>query len=181
MDEQDEEIKKAIRTAALSGGISGGALGAIGSIPSLLKGGGWRAAALKTLLAGGVGAGLGAGTIGLGSKIMGAPDPQESSGYTRRGAVGGAVGGGIAGGALGGFLGATKTELPKVSPEVLSSAATRLRALSRGGKIGAVAGGLGLGAIAGYLGADEGTHLDFLENEMKEAKRRQMLRETYGV
>lgn len=185
--EMSDERKNRIRDLALSGGLSGGLLGAAGTVLGGFK---KPSELLKSMLIGAsAGAGLSAGSGYVGGELLGEPTPDEQGGHTLRGSLGGAVGGTLAGGALGSLAG-----LPGVAKRLKPSADSAnfiTKGLSRflgpGGlgsaKRGALIGALGLGAAGAYQGADEGMQMDFIdamrEKQRQKDKREQMIREMY--
>jgi hypothetical protein len=162
----------ATRDATLSGALSGGLLGALANIRGTTK---WtqllRPAAIGALTTGA----LAGGSTYVGDKLMGAPDEDEISPYTNRGMVGGVVGGGLVGGGLGALHGAGALSMPDAVPKLVRDALTK--AMSGRGKIlkGAALGAAGTGLAAGYLGADEGMQLDFIQNQLEAARKKQYL------
>lgn len=172
----NDQVREATLKALLSGALSGGALGAGGR----LLGG---ARKLKDLakgaaIGGGISGALAGGSTYLGSEIMGPPKEADSHAFTHRGGVGGAVGGGTLGAALGAGAAGGLIGLP--SKNVVTDYFTKLarKPNLRGVLAGAGAGALGLGALAGYMGSDEGMQVDFINQEMRRAKRRQLLQES---
>ena len=98
----EDPARSAAKAAALSGAISGGALGlgtaVLGGKRKLLE-------LLKaSLIGGGAASALAGGATYAGSKLLGAPDPDDDSAYTTRGAVGGALGAGSLGALAGASL-----------------------------------------------------------------------------
>jgi hypothetical protein len=170
-----EQIRDAALKALMSGGISGAVLGA----GSKVLGG---ARSLKDIAKGAGIAGLASGALSggaalLGSQIMGAPSDDDPHGFTHRGAVGGAVGGSLLGGGLGAAAAGGLVSLPKgKNGNLIFDYFNKLAARPNRARIlkGAALGALGLGTVAGYQGSDEGMQVDFLNEEMKRAKRRQM-------
>lgn len=175
----NQDVKNSIIKALLSGGMSGGLLGAashaIGSakptMGSLLKAG---------LIGAGVGSGISGGSTAIGSTLMGAPSDDERSGYTRRAALGGALAGGLGGATLGGLAATGHIGLPAKAPELMKeyirNIAKSPNALLKGAGVGAALGAIPLA----YYAADEGMQLDFLKNEMLEAKKRK-IRDAYDT
>jgi hypothetical protein len=146
---------------AAASGAAGGAL--YGGVGSMLLGSGPKGAirnAILAALAGGTVSGVG---VGAGAKLMGDPEEDEISPYTRRGALGGATVGGGLGALLGAALGKKYLKMPKLAA---------IGSLSP--KKAALAGGLGGAASGSYMAADEGMQLDFIQNELDahERKRR---------
>jgi hypothetical protein len=153
--------------AAISGGLSGGSLGAL-SI--LRKGTSLRSAAASAGKLGAVSAGIVGGGALIGSKIIGNPRAEESTPFTKRAAIGGAITGsaaGLAGGLLlrktrGGarlLVDASKTWRPAVAIRKAP-----------------IAGAVGIGTIGGALygggmGADEGQQVDTVINLRKDMKK----------
>jgi len=171
----DNQVRDATLKALLSGALSGGALGAGGRI---LGGARKLSDVMKgAAVGGGISGALSGGSTYLGSEIMGPPKETDPSAFTHRGGVGGAVGGGTLGAALGAGAAGGLIGLP--SKNVVTDYFTKLarKPNLKGILAGAGAGALGLGAIAGYMGSDEGMQVDFLNEEMKRAKRRKMLQE----
>lgn len=167
-----------VLNAAVSGGGTGGLMAGMGTLfskfsPEELAKASLRSRVLKAMLkgAGAYGA-LGAGATAAGVGLMGKPEADEPTGYTRRGGIGGAVAGGAVGGGLGALVGSGKMKLPSAAPEWLAHYASKLKG-GKGALIGAGIGALGLGAAASYAGSDEGMPLDFLANEMRERKKRE--------
>lgn len=188
-EQLDEEKKKRLRDLALSGGISGGVLGAAGTVI-----GGFKKPTdlLRSALIGALGgAGLAAGSGYVGGEILGEPGEEEEGAHTTRGVVGGAIGGGLAGAGLGALAG-----IPGVASKIKGALGAENfitrgigKFLGSGGastaKRAAMAGGLGLGTAGAYVGADEGMQMDFIEamryKAEQKAKREEMLRKMYGV
>ena len=171
----DKDINAATRNAVLSGGASGAAFGLGTALLARKKA---AQVAMAALAGGGAGGALAGGSTYLGSKLMGAPDTNDPSGFTKRAGLGGAVGGGGIGAILGGLIGGTSAG-QKLAPDVLMPYIKSLKG-QRGAAIGAAIGALGLGGAAGYKGADEGMQLDFIRNQINDAKRKKM-REAYGL
>lgn len=176
----DPSLRDSTLKALLSGGISGSI---VGSLPTLLSKG--RPNLKRLLQAASVGGGIGATAAGgstlAGSAILGTPDEDEPSGYTRRGALGGAAVGGTLGGALGALAGSGKVESKASYPYLVRQMMDKLGKMpkGRGALLGAL-GGAGVGALgAAASGADEGMQLDVISHEMRDAKRRKM-RDIYG-
>jgi hypothetical protein len=179
--ERDERTKEATIKALISGGLTGGGFGLAAQLAGKAKPS--RAAILKAILTGGgTAAGVAGGATYLGSKIAGPPGEDEASGYTRRGTLGGVLGGGAVGSALGAATGSGKVNVPNSAPYYLRMAAERLKSLpkGRGALLGGALGAGLAGSFAGWMGADEGMQLDVLENEMREARKRQMMEQVYG-
>lgn len=168
----DQQVRDATIKALISGALSGGALGAgarvLGGARKL------RDIAGPALGAAAASGGIAGGSTYLGSQLMGAPDPEETSGFTHRGALGGALGGGALGGVLG--AGAASGIVKPPMNNLVTDYFKRLaRKPSRAGILkGAAAGALGLGGLAGYLGSDEGMQVDFLNEEIKRRMRQRM-------
>lgn len=180
----ESRIREATLTALLGGGLTGSVMGGLGGLFDSHGGSGKalkRKAMIGALAGGAAGAGIAGGSTFLGNKILGAPEEDDPTGFTTRGAVGGAVGGGIGGAGLGALAAREKIPFPKKSPEFLRAYASKLKAmpLSKGAGIGAAVGALGLGSLASYLGADEGMQLDFINNQVKAEKMKKM-RSDYG-
>lgn len=169
-DKRRSAIADAMRTAALSG-LAGGAV--LGGAGRLIGGARKFSDVLKGMgTAGAISSGLAAGSTGLGSVLMGAPDDDDTSGFTHRGALGGAVGGSLLGAGLGALASRGHLRLP-----VRNLVTDYFKSLAKqgGGKAllhGAAAGAVGGGLAAGYQGADEGMQLDFIRTELAEQKRR---------
>lgn len=176
---EDERVKEATLKALLSGAASGGVFGAATSALSsknplkllpILK-----SAALGATTAGGIAG----GSTYLGSKLAGVPSEEETSGYTKRASLGGAVGGGAIGAVAGALASRGKLPLPKVTPRFISKYFDDLasrgakESIPRGVLIGALAGGV----PAAFYAGDEGMQIDFLNNEIKEARKKKMLQE----
>jgi hypothetical protein len=178
---KEPSLRDSTINALLSGGFSGAALG---SLPKLLSAArpNWRALLTSAGIGGGLGAAAAGGSTFVGSALMGTPNEDEPSGYTRRGAIGGAIGGGLVGGGLGAVTGAGKIPMEKSYPFLLKELAKRLGKFptSKGAAIGAGIGALGGGILAGASGADEGMQLDLITNELRDAERRKQ-REKYGI
>lgn len=172
-ERERQQLNQSTRTAALGGGASGAVMGAVTGImggkrklADILK-----AAATSGLLSGG----FAGGATYLGGKALGAPDEDDPSANTHRGALGGAIGGGLAGAGLGALISSGKMKVPKIAGLTDNLIIDKLKGLvgkAHGTKMGAgLMGALGAGGV-GYLGADEGMQLDFLANEMKKARKR---------
>lgn len=180
----DPKVRDATLTALLGGGATGAILGGTAGLFGDVRGGKnalLKAVGTKALLGALASGALAGGSAYIGNKSMGAPEDDDPTGYTTRGAVGGAIGGGIGGAGAGALAARGKLPLPKKSPEFLRAYAQKLKAmpLSKGAGIGAAIGALGLGSLAAYQGADEGMQLDFINNQMAAEKRKKM-REEYG-
>jgi hypothetical protein len=163
--------------AAVSGAVSGGALGLV----PLLK----RGTRVLPTLRGAAGlAAASAGIVGggalLGSKIIGKPREEEGSAFTKRAAIGGAaVGAGLG---LAGALALRKTRmgarwLIQQSARNSEHPASRvLYALRKGRGYGGLASAAGIGAVGGGLyggatGADEGQQVDSIRSLRKDLRR----------
>jgi hypothetical protein len=194
LEDDEQKTRKAARNAALSGLVGGGVMAGAGKA---LSGERNLATILRRAAIGGGGAGAlaGLGTY-AGSKILGAPGEDEPSGYTRRGALGGSVGGGLLGGGLGYLIGAGGgRKLAKAfggSPIAKRAAAVAHEELPldnlltdqlkhwaerpshrAGLKAGGLLGGV-LGLTGGAMASSEGMEQDFLENEIRDAKKKRM-------
>lgn len=164
-EKRKSSISDATKSAAMSGAVSGGVLG---GIHELLSGPGGKARLLRAaLIGGGLSGGLAGGTTLVGSKLMGAPDEDDATGFTRRAGVGGALIGGAAGAGLGALAQRGKIKVPI---EIIQKFLTRQTP-----KGAAVAGALGLGATGAYLGADQGLQADFLSQESARRRREAMM------
>lgn len=171
------EVKDAALKATLSGGIMGGLLGGIAPMLSTVPKNP-RKMALESLGSGALGAAIsgtaaGGGTL-LGSSILGAPDPNDSSAFTRRATLGSVLGGGLGGAVLGAAAGKFG-KLPGFSPYVLKKLAKRLSQSKRPTAYGAGAGGLAGALGAGGIGSDEGMQVDFINNELRRQRMRNAL------
>lgn len=177
-----DKLAESVKSAALSGGISGASVGAVARLLAGKR-------AIPEILLGAAGAGatsaaLGAGATYVGGELLGPASDKDPSAYTKRGGIGGAVGGGLLGAAVGGLAGAGKVKLPKFAANnLIGDALAKLAAnpSARTAKLGALLGGTVLGGSAGYLGADEGMQLDFLTNEANAARRRRMMKKLAGA
>lgn len=171
------EMEERLRSMLLSGGLSGAVIGSGASALGGAKKLGQIAKAGS--LAGLAGAGIAAGSGLIGETVMGAPDPDDSQGFTTRGGVGGAIGGGLAGAGLGALMG-----FRPVRAAVMTNLGRG--ALAKGiGKIGSPGvGAAALGTIGaaagGFQGADEGMQLDFLNNMDRERKRKVLMEALQG-
>lgn len=175
-----DAVRNATIKALLSGAASGGLLGAGGKLAGGARN--WKEVGKSGLQAGAAMGAMAGGSTYLGSKLMGAPDEDESGAFAHRGALGGAVGGGIVGAGAGALAGLGKLPLGKSVAEHPNMLMDYVRALgskpTKGSALkGALIGGLGLGAISAYHGGDEGMQLDVLNEEMRKRKRRQMMDE----
>ena len=185
LDVDEERLREATKKAALSGGLSGGVLGGATAMMSGVRSPGRLLAA--ALGGGAATGGLTGGSIYAGSKAMGVPEADEPSGYALRGGLGGLMAGGMGGALLGALASrarplktltkmAEKAEVPV--DNLMGDFYKRLtnrpmkEAMAKGSMLG---GGIGAG-VGAFLGSDEGMQLDFIENQLKEA-RRQRLRE----
>ncbi len=179
-----DELKKLIASGAISGAILGGGGSLLGGAKSLGSVG--KAAALGAGLSGGL-AGL-SGGLGLG--IMGSPEEQERSGYSKRLGVGGAIAGGLAGAGIGALMGASKkgsllgkgARYAKAGVMNALGRGTAAKALDKIGSksTGAIVGGLGLGGLGAYQGVDEGMQMDFLSNMSREQKEKLLRQKLLG-
>lgn len=190
-ERENERVAEAAKKAALSGGFWGGGLGAVAkilggarSLPKILGG---------AAVGGGLSAlGAGGGTY-VGGHLLGAPDEEDSAGFTTRGGVGGALLGGLGGAALGaglgGGLGRVLGKMPfskKLAAELpvdnLIGDYIKKWGASPGmqsaKKSAALLGGVG-GAVGGHMGMDEGMAIDAYNNAIRDEKRRRMM-EAYG-
>lgn len=180
---EDERVKDATIKALTSGALSGAIFGAGAKMLASKS----PAKMWEILKTAGLGAGLTGGLAGgsayIGNSALGAPGDDEPSGYTRRGALGGAVGGGVLGSALGALVSRKGVPLPKAAPHFAKAMVERLRKMpsGKGLKWGAGVGALGAGTAGAAVGADEGMSLDLLANELRDAERKRMLRERYGL
>ena len=154
--------------AALSGGISGAAIGAL---PAFKRGVG-----LKTVLKSMAGAGaasagvVGVGTL-VGSKILGRAEKGGSAAYAKRAGLGGS----IAGAGLGLGLGVLAHKTRWGARLMIRAAKTSRPALwaRKAGPLGAAAIGTGGGALVGAgQGADEGQQVDSIMNVRRERARK---------
>jgi hypothetical protein len=171
------EVNDAARNAAISGGLTGGLVGAMAPMLSSSPKN-WRKMLIESLGSAAVGGGAsgiaaGGGTL-LGSSILGPPDPSDASAFTRRATLGSVLGGGV-GGALLGATAAKFGKMPSFSPALLRKAIRRLSQSKRPASYGAAAGGT-MGALgSGFIGSDEGMQVDFINNELRRQKMRDML------
>jgi hypothetical protein len=179
----DENTKDAALRAALSGGLSGGLFGAATRIV-----GGKGPYQLSNLLkAAGIGFGTGASVAGgstlLGSSLMGYPEPDDPSAYTRRATVGGLVGGGLGGALIGAAASRGIIPLPRRTPDFIKNYFSKLtqspefiRSGLKGAGIGAITGGI----PSAFLASDEGMQVDFINNELRRKKKEEALRGILG-
>jgi hypothetical protein len=176
--QQNKQIRRMSEDAALSSGLTSGLTGAgFGAfqqknLKDVLK------IALKSGL---IGAGVGGGSIYAGAHLLGMPEENETTGYTRRGTVGGtAVGAGL-GAALGAGLGSGV--MPKPGNKTVMSRLLSRLARNPGPKNmatgAAILGPIGA-LVGGYMGSDEGLVLDFIDQERKQAMKRQAQRQLYN-
>jgi hypothetical protein len=178
-EEDEEEAKRNAMQAALSAGVAGSAYGSGFG----LLGGATSTKQLAKLAAksGSLSALLGGGGVYLGSKLLGNPSDEESTGFTRRASLGsGLVGAGL-GSAAGAFAGSGL--VPKsvsANPSLLSQYVAKLSRAPSAKKalIGAALGGLA-GSVGGTaIGSDEGMVIDFINEERK---RQMMKKRTQGL
>lgn len=175
--------------------ISGAASGAIlGAAPLLRRG--WTPAGLAKSMIGSAalsGSIVGGGAY-IGSKIIGDPEPEEGSAFTKRAAIGGTLvgaGAGLAGGLLvksralrailakgarrnGGIAKKAHGAVRGVQNAVRAGARewTPAAALQKSGIVGAAGVGAGAGGAYGlYQGADEGQQVDSIINMRKDIAR----------
>jgi hypothetical protein len=166
MEQTAEESQlERIRNLALSGGLMGASLGALGGLfkPYRAASQLWRPAAVGGSAAGSLAAGSGY----VGDELAGAPTPGEANPYTWRTALGGGTIGATAGGITGAAAGSGLLNSVMDKDSFLlhrlkeMQRGGRLAAAGKAGAIGALIGGAGLGLAA----ADEGMNLDVLRAE----------------
>ncbi len=157
---------EAAKKAGISGAATGGVLGGLGALFS--EGRGWGSVAKAALAGAGSYGALSGGTSYLGSQLLGAPDEDDPTAYTRRGAVGGAVGGGAVGAGLGALANKGKLKVPgnSLGSRHLAALLRRLGPKGAAG-VGAILGG----TTAAYAGVDEGMQVDAYEQEMLKRRR----------
>ncbi len=178
-DQAKPTLLKRMKTAALSGGTTGAALGAMHAITSP------AATAEKIGLAAlKGGAAMGAATpaaIYAGEKIMGTPGKEEVNPYTHRGLVGGAaLGAGLGG--LGAAYLASGKKLPFAKlgsfGDTDNIILSRIRKWAENPSARNIAkavalGGGALGLAGAHFAGEEGSGVDILQNELDaHAKRR---------
>lgn len=181
MDNENDLIKR-LKLAAMAGGLSGAGVAGIGGLLSGAKG----ASVLKAALSGGAVGGVSApAAIGAGELVMGSPDKSEKNPNSRRGLMGGALMGGLAGAGAGALM-RNKAILSKLGSLGKKAEGAidsdnflfnKMRELVNQKEKSKIAGGIGLGALSGaaaggYLGADEGIGIDAVQNELDNMKRR---------
>lgn len=173
----EDPARSAAKAAALSGALSGGALG----LGTAVLGGKRKLLDLlkASLIGGGAAASLAGGATYAGSKLLGAPDADDDSAYTTRGAVGGALGAGTLGAMAGGSLGAgLLRNIPKagIADNIIMDALKNLgrKGGTKSALLGAGLGGLTGALVGGHVGADEGMQLDFINNQTQKARRERL-------
>lgn len=178
------EVEQAIKDAAISGSASGALLGGFGR---MLAG---SRKPWELLKSAGIGAGLTgaltAGSTAIGSGLMGAPAPGDSSGYTTRGLVGGLVGGGAIGAGMGALAAHPRLKnLYKLVPNKLKSELPldnalmdAMKKMSQKGQMAPAAslGGATVGGLGAFLGSDEGMQIDFIQDQLRKRRREEALR-----
>lgn len=169
--EQDDQSWKRYLQLAASGGLTGAAMGGLGKILS----------GSRQKLPIGIAAGLG-GLVGataipgasyIGEQILGEPDENDTTAYTKRTAVGGGVVGGVGGAGVGSLIGSGLAKEAGIAAPGLAKIAKANLPLDnliidqikkRGGLKGAILGGiLGAGGL-GFMAADEGQQFDTMRN-----------------
>jgi hypothetical protein len=167
---EHDEARKAALQATLSSGAAGGLYGlgfaAISGKKKALELA--KFAAKAGLISGSVGG----GGVYAGSRILGMPSEEETTGMTRRATTGGALIGGAAGMGVGALAGSGALKAnPKSNliGEYLAKIGSRpgLKSATRGAAVTGLAGSL----IGAYLGNDEGMMLDFIDQEKKQRQR----------
>lgn len=173
-----DEQKKRLKELLISGALSGAVLGAGGSALSGAKTVG--AIAKSALHGAGIGAALGGGSDLAADAVLGEPDPNNRTAYSKRGAMGGALAGGLGGAALGALVsgGGAKGALSRDLKAGLINKLGRGVVAKGVGKLGSRAVGAGvvgsLGAlVGGYQGGEEGMQMDFYHG-LNEDKRKRM-------
>jgi hypothetical protein len=163
-----------IRNLALSGGLMGASLGALGGLfkPYRRASQLWKPAAMGGAAAGGLAASSGY----VGDEIAGAPSESEANPYTWRTGLGGAAIGSTAGGIAGAAAGSGILNKVMDQESFLLNRlkemqrAGRLSAAGKAGALGALIGGAGLGLAS----ADEGMNLDVLRAEQMSRERERL-------
>lgn len=180
-DEQKQRLKELLISGALSGAVLGGGGAALTGAKTL-------GAIGKSALSGaGLGAALGGGSNLAADAVLGEPNPNDPTAYSKRGAVGGALAGGLGGAALGAIAaGGSKGGFSRMARAALMNKLGRGAVAKGVGKLGSRSAGAGivggLGAlVGGYQGGDEGMQMDFYkglkanERQRKAAKMREEL------
>ncbi|HBR25988.1 MAG TPA: hypothetical protein DD732_02940 [Rhizobiales bacterium] len=179
-----EAMWKSARNATVSGAVTGAS---VGGISHLLAGARNPGKILAAALSGGaLAGGMAGGATVVGNSLMGPPEHDDQSGYTRRGTIGGLVGGGLTGAVAGGLIGAGKLKIPKLtglSDNLITDYLAKLaHAPSKKSiALGALVGGGVLGAGSAYRGGEEGMQMDLIHNEVAKAKKKRAQRQYDGI
>jgi hypothetical protein len=170
--QQRKKLKKTTKDAALGSGLTSAITGAGYGFFTKKNPHDVLALAAKSGLLGGL---IGGGSVYAGSKILGLPQPEETTGYTRRGSLGGSVVGGGLGIGLGAGLGSGLIPRPRSTNLITKYIAQLVKkpGLQTAAKGAAILGPIGA-ITGGYLGNDEGLILDFIDQEKKQAMRKKM-------
>jgi hypothetical protein len=163
--EKANEILRRSGALGLSGGLSGGIMGAAGALLATAS----PRQILRTMGLGALGgAGIASGAGAVGSLVI--PDDDSGNVNTRRGGIGGGIVGGVAGAGLGGYaatqkgLAAARAYAPPAS--ALGKLASNVARSKLGPLLGAGIGALGGAGVGAFFGADEGMQYDAIKNEM---------------
>jgi hypothetical protein len=177
-DEKYKDPFSPIKGMAISAGITGAAVGGLGSAFYMKNK--WPQIVKHTAVGGALGALAGGGGAYIGTKILGTPAKSESTAYAKRTALGGAIGGAAVAG--GGaillkhgkfkvpFLGSPREYLEKYAhPETGYRPLKFIKEKSTpvGAGVSALVGGL----AGGFHGLDEGFQGDFIRNEQLRKQR----------
>lgn len=146
--------------SAITGAVGGG----LGSLLSGAKDS--KDVIRQALAAAAISGGIGGGGYEAGKALVGAPDPNDPSGYTKRSALGGGLGGAAIGGGLGALAHSIKPNMVAEAGELVDKSPYLLKLLRQFPRGRAALLGAGaLGAFGAYQGAEEGMIQDAIQRE----------------